>query len=63
MVLVYPANSTWSALASNRLANVAIANGLGNERPTHCRISFSEDNQYMFLIPHMKELEVRRDQV
>jgi hypothetical protein len=65
MVLNHPAMGNFSALATNRMANVAIANGLGNERPTTCLISFSEDNQYMFIMPcmpgHDMQVEIKYD--
>lgn len=64
MVLTHPAQSAWSTRATNRLSIVAIANGLGNERPERALAQFSDDNEYLFIMPvidHAKAIQISYD--
>jgi hypothetical protein len=61
--LTNPATAIFSVVATNRLGQIALENGIGNDKPTRVILSFSGDHQFLFLMPclpdHPKGVEVR----
>jgi hypothetical protein len=61
--LTNPATAIFSVVATNRLGQISMENGTGNDKPTRVLLSFSGDNQFLFIMPclpdHPKGVEVR----